>query len=57
MKATQSTESATFYAVANDETVDATFINQYNTSTIALQGTKEWQDWGKQQIPAGNRRW
>ena len=45
MKATQSTESATFYAVANDETVDATFINQYNTSTIALQGTKEWQDW------------
>lgn len=45
MKATQSTESATFYAVANDETVDATFINQYNTPTIALQGTKEWQDW------------
>lgn len=45
MKGTQSTESAAFSAVANDETVDATFINQYHTPTITLQGTKEWQDW------------
>lgn len=37
-------ESAKFPA-AGDTDVDATFINQYNTPTIALQGTKEWQDW------------
>lgn len=37
-------ESGKFPA-AGDADVDATFINQYNTPTIALQGTKEWQDW------------
>lgn len=37
-------ESAKFPAAENTD-VDATFINQYHTPTIALQGTKEWQDW------------